>query len=563
MKKFLLFFLCFFYVSLLLAQNNGIEEIRKVIIERGEAKILIPKNSISDIQAIANIISLDYPQGDSWLGYVNKKQYESFLKLGIKHSIYIENGTKALTMASTMTQMSNWDRYPTYSVYDSMMRRFASTYPSLCKLDTIGFSVNNKLLLCLKISTNPSLDINKPKFLYTSTIHGDEITGVVLLLRLADWLLSNYGVNPRATNIINNTQVYINPIANPDGMYKPNNNSVSGATRYNSNYIDLNRNFPDPVLGAHPDGESYQRETSAFMAYANNNNFSISANLHGGAEVLNYPWDCYTSSSLSHPDNQWFESICTQFIDSIPSSAPSSLFKDVSSTGYTNGGDWYVVNGGRQDYQTYFKRGREITMEVSSVKSLSTTYLNDYWNYLGSGLITYIENCQNGIQGIVLDSATSQPLEAKIMINSHDDNSSFIYSNSNGYYYRPIVPSSYSITYSLDGYYSKTINATINSSSILTQDIHLVKNPNSLNRVNSNSNDIAIFPNPCNDIINIVNSDKQNHSLLYSVFNSQGHKVCSGNIIMGCNLVSIDCSRFYPGLYIINIGAKSFKFIKK
>lgn len=58
--------------------------------------------------------------------------------------------------------MSSWDRYPTYLVYDSLMRRFATTYPEICKLDTIGFSVDNRLILALKISSNPHSSIDKP-----------------------------------------------------------------------------------------------------------------------------------------------------------------------------------------------------------------------------------------------------------------------------------------------------------------------------------------------------------------------------------------------------------------
>lgn len=45
--------------------------------------------------------------------------------------------------------------------------------------------------------------------------------------------------------------------------------------------------------------ENWQKETLAFMAYADSNDFSIAANLHGGAEVLNY-LSIPTSNSQSH-----------------------------------------------------------------------------------------------------------------------------------------------------------------------------------------------------------------------------------------------------------------------
>ena len=60
-----------------------------------------------------------------------------------------------LVSARSITQAMQWDNYPTYSQYDSIMQSFATLYPSLCRLDTIGTSVNGKLVLALKISDNP------------------------------------------------------------------------------------------------------------------------------------------------------------------------------------------------------------------------------------------------------------------------------------------------------------------------------------------------------------------------------------------------------------------------
>ena len=76
--------------------------------------------------------------------------------------------------------------------YDSIMQSFLSLYPSICHLDTIGTSINGKLILALKISDNASIDEDEPEVFYTSTMHGDETGGFILMLRLADYLLTNY-----------------------------------------------------------------------------------------------------------------------------------------------------------------------------------------------------------------------------------------------------------------------------------------------------------------------------------------------------------------------------------
>jgi hypothetical protein len=57
-----------------------------------------------------------------------------------------------------MKKAMEWDSYPTYSQYDSIMRFFAEEYPSLCRLDTIGTTLEGRLVMVLKISDNCNED---------------------------------------------------------------------------------------------------------------------------------------------------------------------------------------------------------------------------------------------------------------------------------------------------------------------------------------------------------------------------------------------------------------------
>ncbi len=99
-----------------------------------------------------------------------------------------------------------------------------------------------------------------------------------IALRLIDYLLNNYTSDAQVTEMVNNLDIYINPNANPDGTYAGGNGSVGGATRYNANGIDLNRNYPDPEDGDHPDGNAWQIETIHFMQFAEDYNFVLSSN---------------------------------------------------------------------------------------------------------------------------------------------------------------------------------------------------------------------------------------------------------------------------------------------
>ena len=49
-------------------------------------------------------------------------------------------------------------------------------------------------------------------------MHGDETVGRQLLIYLAEYLLQQYGRNPRITRIVDNTDIYLMPTMNPDGF---------------------------------------------------------------------------------------------------------------------------------------------------------------------------------------------------------------------------------------------------------------------------------------------------------------------------------------------------------
>lgn len=304
--------------------------------------------------------------------------------------------SKSVLMATSVDAMASWDRYPTYETYLAMMQRWAQDYPELCTIDTIGISIQGRLILAAHIEGNRLLDLYRPQFFYSSTIHGDEVTGYVMMLRLIDTLLTSYGTSQRLTDLVNSTAIYINPLANPDGTYRRGDNTLQGAVRYNANGVDLNRNYPDPFGTTK---EALQQENAAMIDYVSAHIFRLSANLHGGSEVMNYPWDCFTSWQNPHPQRAWWERVCQRFVDTCRA-IDGSRFRDVTSSGVVAGGDWYVIHGGRQDYMNYYHNCLEVTMEISSLKTIASEDLPDYWRLLSSALINYIEEI-HGLPGSV------------------------------------------------------------------------------------------------------------------------------------------------------------------
>ncbi|MBN2663670.1 MAG: carboxypeptidase regulatory-like domain-containing protein [Bacteroidales bacterium] len=411
----------------------------------------------SEISKLPHYLSIDNVSGNVVTAYLTEDNLQNFAKLGYSfREVDHPAKGKVLNMATTTAQMANWDRYPTYEVYVQMMNDFVTNYPDLCQLVSIGTTVEGRQLLVLKISDNVANHEAEPEYFYTSTMHGDETTGFVLMLRLIDYLLSNYGTDPDATHIVDNFELYINPDANPDGTYHGGNSSVSGAQRYNANNEDLNRDFPYP-LGANA---PYQPETQDMMDFASAHNFVMSANFHGGAEVMNYPWDCWNSAQNTHADDIWFYHVCSDYVQSARI-YNSSYMTSVVPSGVTEGADWYYADGSRQDYMTYFQNCREVTIELSNTKLLSTDELPTFWTMNKQSLIDFIIAAEYGINGTV-KNVNGDPLPAKIEIVGHDQDNSEVYTDPvNGDYYRPIAPGTYNVTYSSEGYISQTHSITV------------------------------------------------------------------------------------------------------
>ena len=405
-------------------------------------------------------ISIDYFSADSIFAYCSMDALEIFTYNEIPFAIVRSPGEvdfdlnmKTWEDLLSKDLIDSWDFYPTYEAYENLIYQFQTDFPELCKVYNIVTLASGRSILFARLSANVNESEAKPRFMYTSTMHGDETTGFILSLRLIHYLLTNYGVDDELTWFLDNMEIWISPNENPDGTYTNNNNTVSGATRSNANGIDLNRNYPNPV---NDPGSTIQPETQAMMNLTDTLNFVMSANMHGGIECVNYPWDSWTSSNNLHADTDWWLLVSHEYADTARYYSPPTYMNPSGSSfnnGVTHGGDWYVVYGSRQDFMNYYRNQRELTLELSNTKLLPPAQLPAHWEYNYRSFLNYIRQAAYGFRGTVTDMYSGEPLAAKIELAGHDQDNSFVFSElPHGDFYRPVLAGTYTLEVTADGY---------------------------------------------------------------------------------------------------------------
>ncbi len=132
--------------------------------------------------------------------------------------------------------LPDWEDGEYHDYYGTVdkLEELNKKYPNETSLLSIGKSILGKDIWCVKI-TDENCSKIKSSCLIDGCIHGNEWESGESCLYLAEYLLINFGRNSSITHILENSEIYIVPLMNPDGR--------QDNKRWNNNGIDLNRNF--------------------------------------------------------------------------------------------------------------------------------------------------------------------------------------------------------------------------------------------------------------------------------------------------------------------------------
>ena len=360
--------------------------------------------------------------------------------------------------------------YHNYDDLHNTLSFYSHQYPNITRLYSIGTSVQGRELYAIEISDNPGKhEPLEPEFKYIGNMHGNEVVGREMLLTLIKYLCEGYGRNDRVTKLVDSTRIHILPTMNPDGFEVGHEGDAQSTLgRANGHGKDLNRNFPDQYITKEGENAVQEPETLAVMAWTREYPFVLSANLHGGSMVANYPFDDYNpnkpgdkSTSISQ-DDKTFIYLAKIYSLNHPKMRLGNYCRfDNFPQGITNGANWYSVSGGMQDWNYLNTNDFEITLEIGCIKYPKHAKLPDYWQDNKESLIKYIEAMHSGVKGTITDDNGNKVPNATITVMGVDHE---IQGTADGEYWRLLAPGDYTIIVEADGMEFKKEKVTITNS---------------------------------------------------------------------------------------------------
>jgi carboxypeptidase D len=382
-------------------------------------------------------VDIDAVRGPVATAYVDDEQFARLERAGLAVRAIPNQARRAyLEMLR-----SGREDYHTYATLTAELQQIAAAHPDICRLVSIGPSVEGREIWVMKISDHAATDEPEPEVKFTSTIHGDEVVGMEMCVYFIRLLVNDYGVDPAHTALVDDLEIFVCPLHNPDGNYH--------GTRYNAQGYDLNREFPDPVDDPYDDPTGRPTEVQHMMNFQYAHNSILGINYHGGALVVNYPWDSMYGQYT--PDDALFRNLSLGYSYRNPPMWNNPEFPQ----GVTIGWEWYVIHGGFQDWAYHWRNELHVTIELGNTKWPSSSQLPQLWNENREAMLWWAGQARMGVEGYVTDATSGAPVKATVDVTQIGKD---VWGEPLlGYYHRMLEPGTYTVEYRAFGYQTATL----------------------------------------------------------------------------------------------------------
>jgi hypothetical protein len=193
------------------------------------------------------------------------------------------------------------ESYPTWAEFQTDLHDIVNNYPTLCIMDTIGWTYEDRPIQVVKLSDNVEIDEDEAEVLYAGLTHAREWPSLIVSMFILDSLTSAYGTDPAVTLQVNNREIYFIPCLNPDGYVYSHDLGLD--------WRKNRRPFPEyGTVGVDLKSPFSEAETSAERDFIATRDFVAGLTYHTYSELVLWPWGY---GYYSAPNNSYISSLGT------------------------------------------------------------------------------------------------------------------------------------------------------------------------------------------------------------------------------------------------------------
>ncbi|MBN1939208.1 MAG: zinc carboxypeptidase [Candidatus Aminicenantes bacterium] len=304
---------------------------------------------------------------------------------GLAYLLETERFAPAAAEADSPLLSSPIGDYHTHQELEDDLYALEAGYPGLAKVVTIGYSLENRTILALKVSDNVEADEGEPGAIFLGCHHAREWISVEVPFLFGKHLLEHYTSDPEVRRLVDSAEIWVVPMVNPDGhdfsvrvyrYWRKNRRQNSNGTFG----VDPNRNygfawgFDNTGSSPNPNSDVYrgtaafsEPETAAVRDFVLSRNFGSMVSYHSFSQLIMYPWAYADIASARE----------AEFIDLTARMAElmAAVNGRVYGTG-RSGETLYVVNGDTGDW-AYAETGMaSLCIELPPLETYQGAFFN-------------------------------------------------------------------------------------------------------------------------------------------------------------------------------------------
>lgn len=356
--------------------------------------------------------------------------------------------------------------WPTLAKIEERLHALVAANPDLLHEFPQGTSHEGRTIWTVRLSDTPTRrDPERPKVSINGNHHAREVMTVEASLDVLEHMVERVRAgDERFLRWISGVEVYVTPVANPDGYdhVKTENSWWRKNRRENEDGsfgVDLNRNYPyawganDAGSSGRPSSDTYrgpgaasEPETQALVTLAHRIKPLFNLSYHSYGEVLLYP---YGYENAINPEGDRIEPLATELA--------ARMKKDTGEGHYGKRSRLYPVNGLDRDWY-YFQFGTYSFVPEISNRSRgfqpSTSWIEPTVTHLRGGWTYLLDRALGeGLRGRVLDDADETSVEAVVRVREVVWKNGEVHrTDVDGGFSRLLDPGSYHVEIEADGY---------------------------------------------------------------------------------------------------------------